>query len=79
MPAVLARNNGLLEQVERTDYNTDDEVEFLFGLADKGNYAALHTLQKVYKARSWEGEEMNVDPKRVLYMINWILERRFHV
>lgn len=61
----------------RTDYNTNDEVEFLFGLADKGNFAALHTLRKVYQARSWEGDNMSVDPTRVTYMIDWILERRF--
>lgn len=57
-------------------YTTEDEVEFLFTLADKGNYAALHALRKVYRTRSFEGEDMKVDPARVLYMIDWILERR---
>lgn len=66
---------SIFDEVE-TGYTTDHEVEFLFELAAKGKYGTLHTLRKVYQARSWEGEEMSVDPKRVLAMIDFILSRR---
>lgn len=54
---------------------TDAEVEFLFKLAGKGNYAALRGLEIAYRNRDWSMDP-EIDSARVLEMLNFILERR---
>jgi hypothetical protein len=63
----------ILEEIE---YTTDDEIEFIFTLANADKWAALAGLRRAYRTRSWDGEGMNVDPARVNSVLDFVLSRR---
>jgi len=72
-PTIVIEPN---EDLERTTWTTDDEVEFIFELANKRKFRELEILRETNEKRDWSGEGMDVDPNRVRDMIDFILSRQ---
>jgi hypothetical protein len=60
-------------------YTTDDEVAFLFDLANRGKWGVLQGLKRAYRTRCWTGDGMDVNPFSVMAALDMALANRIGV